>query len=105
MNNLVGTEREQAYKKTRNLTLWLIFLQIFPVYTGKISNEKKEIVVLIPTGFQQQNMKLFKVILICLFFSRYSIIALCSVPITMFYNSIGPAQSLFSYVIHVRGVR
>ena len=89
MNNLAGTEREQAYKKTKNLTLWLIFLQIFPVYTGKISTESGKSL----SKFQQVSNKK------CLFFSRYSMVALCSVPITMFYNFIGPAQSLLSYII------
>ena len=108
MNNLAGTEREQAYKKTKNLTLWLIFLQIFPVYTGKISTELGKSLSKFQQVFNkesfwsiffQKNMKLFKVILICLFFSRYSMVALCSVPITMFYNFIGPAQSSLAYII------
>ena len=42
MNNLAETEQEREYRKNKNIIVWMIFLNIFPVYAGKIHKNFKD---------------------------------------------------------------
>ena len=41
MNNQTETEQEREYRKNKNVIIWMIILNICPVYAGKISKIRK----------------------------------------------------------------
>jgi len=42
MNNLAETEQEREYRKNKDAIVGMIFLNICPVYAGKIHKEDKQ---------------------------------------------------------------
>ena len=41
MNNIAETDQEREYRKHKNTIIWLIVLNICPVYAGKIQKSVK----------------------------------------------------------------